>query len=146
MLLFLSDVSGSEVLLIFVFVLIFFGAKSIPNLAKTLGKTIHQIKNASNDIQNEIKKSGLDMKNDMNLSNLFQETARDIADPILSEANQMEELVNAPVGVRAYGSELPKPEVVETIHISSETPLETPVQADVKPIEATTEKNETASN
>jgi sec-independent protein translocase protein TatA len=146
MLLFLSDVSGSEVLLIFVFVLIFFGAKSIPNLAKTLGKTIHQIKNASNDIQNEIKKSGLDMKNDMNLSNLFQETARDIADPILSEANQMEELVNAPVGVRAYGSELPKTEVVETIHISSETHLETPTQAEAKPFEDPAEKNDTASN
>ena len=73
MVLFLSDVAGSEILLILLFVLIFFGSKSIPNLARTLGKTIHQIKNASEDLQQEIKKSGLDMKKDMNFSEVFRE-------------------------------------------------------------------------
>ena len=60
--LFLSDVSGSEILLVFVFVLVFFGAKSIPTLAKTLGKLMYQIKNASSEIQQEIKKAGVDIK------------------------------------------------------------------------------------
>ena len=54
MVLILNDLAGSEILLILVFVLIFFGSKSIPGLAKTMGRTIRQVKDASADIQNEI--------------------------------------------------------------------------------------------
>ena len=68
--LFLSDVSGSEVLVIFLFVLIFFGSKSIPTMARTLGRTMREIRNASADFQNEIKKSGLDVKKDLNLTSV----------------------------------------------------------------------------
>ena len=42
--LFLNDIAGTEILLILVFVLIFFGANSIPSIAKTMGKAIYQIK------------------------------------------------------------------------------------------------------
>ena len=55
--LFLNDIAGTEILLILVFVLIFFGANSIPSIAKTMGKAIYQIKNASNDLKSEIKNS-----------------------------------------------------------------------------------------
>ena len=54
--LFLNDVAGSEIIVIILVVLIFFGSKSIPGIAKTLGKTLYQIKNASAELQNEIKK------------------------------------------------------------------------------------------
>jgi sec-independent protein translocase protein TatA len=108
MLLFLSDVSGSEVLLILIFVLIFFGAKSIPSLAKTLGKAMYQIKNASNELQNEIKKSGLDIKNDMNFTNVFKETTDSITNPIANELNEMKDTIYTPTGVRAFGSEIPE--------------------------------------
>jgi len=67
MLLIFNDIAGSEILLILVFILIFFGSKSIPSLAKTLGKTIRQVKEASTEIQNEIKKSAGDIKGDLNL-------------------------------------------------------------------------------
>ena len=107
MILFLSDVSGSEVLLILIFVLIFFGAKSIPSLAKTLGKAMYQIKNASNELQNEIKKSGLDIKNDMNFTNVFKETTENITNPIANELNEMKETIYTPSGVRAFGSDTP---------------------------------------
>jgi sec-independent protein translocase protein TatA len=80
--LFLSDVSGSEVLVIFLFVLIFFGSKSIPNMARTLGRTMREIRNASNDLQNEIKKSGLDIKKDLNLSSIIQKTEEEIKQPM----------------------------------------------------------------
>lgn len=82
MLLFLNDIAGSEVLLILAFILIFFGSKSIPGIARTFGRTIRQIKDASSELQSEIKKSGMDMKNDLNLSGLIQETAEDIKRPI----------------------------------------------------------------
>ncbi len=62
MILFLSDIAGSEILLILVFILIFFGSKSIPGIARTFGRTIRQIKDASQELQSEIKKSGLDIK------------------------------------------------------------------------------------
>ena len=62
--LFLNDVAGSEIIVIILVVLIFFGSKSIPGIAKTLGKTLYQIKNASAELQNEIKKSGFDINED----------------------------------------------------------------------------------
>lgn len=82
MLLFLNDIGGSEVVLILVFILIFFGSKSIPGIAQTLGKTMRQIKDASQDVQNEIKKSGLDIKKDLNLTGIIRETADDIRKPL----------------------------------------------------------------
>ena len=63
--LFLNDIAGTEILLILVFVLIFFGANSIPGIAKTMGKAIYQIKNASNDLKSEIKNSTENIKKDL---------------------------------------------------------------------------------
>lgn len=100
--LFLSDVSGSEILLVFVFVLVFFGAKSIPTLAKTLGKLMYQIKNASSEIQQEIKKAGVDIKGDMDLSSFVNETVQEVATPIESSFNEMNQLVNEPIGSKPY--------------------------------------------
>lgn len=80
--LFLSDVSGTEVLVIFLFILIFFGSKSIPTMARTFGRAMREIKNASADLQNEIKKSGLDVKNDMNLSAIIKKSEEEIQQPL----------------------------------------------------------------
>lgn len=82
MLLFLNDIGGGEVILVLVFILIFFGSKSIPGLARTLGRTIRQVKDASNEIQREIKKSGGDLRKDLNLKGLIDETAEDIKRPL----------------------------------------------------------------
>lgn len=60
----------------------FFGSKSIPGLARTMGRTIHQIKEASSDIQSEIKKSTSEMKGDLNLQGLIKETTDDIKRPL----------------------------------------------------------------
>lgn len=89
MILFLSDVAGSEVMLILLFVLMFFGSKSIPGLAKTMGKTMRQIKDASQDLQNEIKKSGIDIKNDLNLNRMIEETVEDIERPFQEQEREI---------------------------------------------------------
>ena len=60
----------------------FFGSKSIPGIAKTLGKTLYQIKNASSELQNEIKKSGFDIKEDLKISNLIKEQQEEITRPM----------------------------------------------------------------
>lgn len=77
-----NNVDGSEIILILVFVLIFFGAKSIPGLARTLGRTMRQVKDATADIQNEIKKSSNEMKKDMNLKGIIEDTAQEIKRPL----------------------------------------------------------------
>jgi sec-independent protein translocase protein TatA len=93
MVLILNDIAGSEILLILVFVLIFFGSKSIPGLAKTLGRAIRQVKDASADIQNEIKKSGADIKKDLNLTGIIEDTARDIKQPLDQYAQDIDNAV-----------------------------------------------------
>lgn len=93
MLLFLNDIAGSEVLVILIFILIFFGSKSIPGIARTMGKTIRQIKDASSELQHEIKKSGADMKKDLNLEGLFEETARDVRQPLDQYVSDLEDAV-----------------------------------------------------
>lgn len=90
MILFLNDIGTWEVLLILVFILIFFGSKSIPGLARTMGRTIRQIKDASNDLQSEIRKSGEEMKKDLNLKGIIEDTANDIRRPLDQHAQDLE--------------------------------------------------------
>ena len=45
-----------EIILILLVILVFFGAKGIPELAKGLGKGIREFKDASQGIQNSVRK------------------------------------------------------------------------------------------
>ena len=80
--LFLSDVAGSEVMVIVLVVLLFFGSKSVPGIAKSLGQALYQIRNASNELQQEIRKSGEDIKKDLNLQNVLKETEESLTQPL----------------------------------------------------------------
>ena len=91
MLLILNDIAASEIVLILVFVLIFFGSKSIPGLAKTLGRTIRQVKEASSEIQTEIKKSADGMKGEMDLKGIIEETAEEVRRPLDQYAHDIED-------------------------------------------------------
>jgi len=51
---FLSGLGGWEILLILMVLLIFFGAKKIPELARGLGKGIREFKDATKEIKDEI--------------------------------------------------------------------------------------------
>ena len=50
-------ISGPEILFIGLIVLLVFGADKIPEISRGLGKGISQVKDATEDIKNEIKKS-----------------------------------------------------------------------------------------
>lgn len=89
-----SDIAGSEILLILFFVLIFFGSKAIPGIAQSLGRTIRQIKDASNDVQNEIRKSAGDVKSDFNLQRMINETKDDIEKPFREHAETLDQAMN----------------------------------------------------
>jgi sec-independent protein translocase protein TatA len=51
------NLGGGEVILILFVILLMFGGKGIPSIAKTLGKGIREFKNSTNDIQRDIHKS-----------------------------------------------------------------------------------------
>ena len=92
--LFLNDIAGSEILVVIFVVLIFFGSKSIPGIAKTLGKTLYQIKNASSELQNEIKKSGFDIKEDLKITNLIKEQKEEITRPMDQVYSEIENTIH----------------------------------------------------
>ena len=58
-------IGGLEIIVIILFVIMFFGADRIPELAKGMGKMIREVKTASNEIKREIKK-GSSHKEDLN--------------------------------------------------------------------------------
>ena len=80
--LFLNDVSGSEIIVVMLVILLFFGSKSIPSIAKTMGKALYQIRNATAEIQNEIKSSSAEITKDINLSNILTEKQEELLAPM----------------------------------------------------------------
>ncbi len=59
---FLGNLGGPEIFLIVLFVLIFFGAKKIPELARGLGRGIREFKDATKEIKDEIEEGVRDDK------------------------------------------------------------------------------------
>ncbi|MFC2137633.1 twin-arginine translocase TatA/TatE family subunit [Bacteroidota bacterium] len=58
-------ISGPEIIIIFIFILLLFGAKKIPEIARGLGKGLNEFKKAANDIKKEINESGGDITKDI---------------------------------------------------------------------------------
>lgn len=50
-------ISSTEIVFILFIVIMIFGADKIPDIAKGMGKGIRSLKNATNDIKGEIKRS-----------------------------------------------------------------------------------------
>lgn len=61
------NISTGEIVIVFLIVLMLFGPKSIPSIARGLGRGIRQVKDAANDIQNEIRKSADKMEQDIDI-------------------------------------------------------------------------------
>lgn len=57
-----GNLGTTEILLILLFILIFFGAKKIPDLAQGLGKGIREFRKAARDIQDDINNPKDDKK------------------------------------------------------------------------------------
>lgn len=51
-----GNIGTGEIILILLIVLIFFGAKKIPELAQGLGKGLREFRKAARDIQDEVER------------------------------------------------------------------------------------------
>lgn len=54
---FLGSFGGTEIILILAVILLFFGAKRLPELAKGLGRGIREFKDATKEIKSDIENS-----------------------------------------------------------------------------------------
>lgn len=59
------NLGGGEVAVILFVVLLFFGSKKIPELARGLGKGIREFKDAANNIQRDIQQSVNETKKEL---------------------------------------------------------------------------------
>lgn len=86
-------ISGAEIFIILVIVVMLFGADKLPELARGLGKGMQQLKSATNEVKKEIsdgaKKQGIDttftrdIEKDVNkIKNKVQDNIDDITGPI----------------------------------------------------------------
>lgn len=72
-------ISGAEILVVLFFILIFFGAKSIPDIARTLGKGMREFNRATQEIRKEFDSATSDIKRD------FKEVKRSVENDLNQE-------------------------------------------------------------
>ena len=60
-------IGGPEIVVVLLFIVMFFGSKKIPELARGLAKGMREVKDASNDIKKEIRDSARGIKDDLGL-------------------------------------------------------------------------------
>ena len=61
-------IGGPEIIIVLLFIVIFFGSKKIPELAKGLGRAMREVKDASNDIKKEISDCSKSIKDDYDIT------------------------------------------------------------------------------
>ena len=66
------NLGGGEVVLILIVILLMFGGKGVPTIAKALGKGIREFKDAANGIQKDV------MQNTGGITNTIQEHIQEV--------------------------------------------------------------------
>lgn len=97
-LLFIFGISGGELLVILLVILMLFGSDKVPEMARGLARIINQVKNASNDIKTEITKnvdeSGIikDIKETVNVEDIKKRIGLDDLKKTVDDINPMNEV------------------------------------------------------
>lgn len=81
-------ISGQEIVIIFIVFLLLFGAKSVPDLAKGLGKGMREFKKATDDIKREFRESTSEVTKDINdIRNNIESETREVIDKVKKDIN-----------------------------------------------------------
>tara|TARA_R110002124_G_C8857561_1_gene506753 strand:- start:794 stop:1120 length:327 start_codon:yes stop_codon:yes gene_type:complete len=99
-------IGGGELVFIMFIVLMLFGSDKVPEMARTMGKAMAQLKNATNDIKSEIQKgaeaNGLDTKSlsDMtgNINSQITKAKEDLMGDSVVQANKIKEDIDDAIG------------------------------------------------
>ena len=60
-------IGGAEIVIVLLFIIMFFGSKKIPEIARGIGKGIREVRDASNEIKKEIRESANSVNDDFDL-------------------------------------------------------------------------------
>lgn len=81
-------ISGQEIVMIFVVFLLLFGAKSVPDLAKGLGKGLREFKKATEDIKKEFRESTSEVTQDINdIRNDIEKETKEVINKVNKDIN-----------------------------------------------------------
>lgn len=85
------NLGGGEVFLVVIVILLLFGGKGVPNIARTLGKSIREFKDATSGIQRDIQAHANDIKNEMgNHTQVIEEQVQKAKQNWQSESKEFE--------------------------------------------------------
>ena len=82
-------ISTTEIVFILFIIIIIFGADKIPDIAKGMGKGMRTLKNATNDIKGEIKRSVDNQGIDTNLTSEVSEEINKVKDKMADLAGSI---------------------------------------------------------
>ncbi len=142
--LFLNSIAGSEIVVILLFVLIFFGSKSIPGLARALGRGVRQLKDATQDVQDEIRKTTSDMRSDIRVNRTIEEVKKDFSRPMDQIADAMKDSTTSiQEDIKLKDSVPHQPKAKPSVE--KETPTIEGTEKNTKPEENQLENNDSSS-
>jgi sec-independent protein translocase protein TatA len=79
---FILFISGPEIMVIMLIIVMVFGADKIPEIARGLGKGMRQVKDATNDIKKEIKESSEKQGIDLDVTKDIKKEISEVKDNI----------------------------------------------------------------
>ncbi|MFV8363255.1 Sec-independent protein translocase subunit TatA/TatB [Flavobacterium sp. ZT3P35] len=89
-------IGGGELIFIMFIVLMLFGSDKVPEIARTMGKAIAQLKNATNDIKSEIQKgaeaNGFDSNSLSDLTGNITSEINKAKENLLGDTNQFTDI------------------------------------------------------
>jgi len=97
-------IGGGELIFIVLVVLVVFGSDKIPEMARSLGKGMNQLRNATNEIKSEIRKGAsdhgldtslLDVKSDIEAE--IDKARQEMLPDVTQTRQEIEDIVSGPI-------------------------------------------------
>jgi sec-independent protein translocase protein TatA len=86
----LTFISGQEILILGLAVLLLFGSKKIPEMARGLGKGMREFRKAADDIKRELNDSAPEITDDLKeMGKNIKDSASDVADDLKKFKNDL---------------------------------------------------------